>query len=161
MKKAASFITNKRLHVFIADDDPEDLEFFEMALKEISERVKITTAKNGRELLDFIQIVIPDIIFLDINMPCMNGIDCLAELRQVRHLEHVPIIMYSTATKAEHIDKSYSLGANLYIKKPVYFAAIKEELSRVLSLSLGELMPQPARDKYFIQLQQENVSSRT
>lgn len=158
MKKAASFITNKRLHIFIADDDPEDLEFFEMALKEISARVKITRAKNGQELLEFIQIVIPDMIFLDINMPCMNGIDCLAELRRLRHLEHVPIIMYSTATREEHIDQSYALGASLYIKKPVYFTHIKEELSRVLTLSLGDFMPQPPRDKYFIDLEQRNLS---
>lgn len=159
MNKAATFISNRRLHIFIADDDPEDIEFFEMALKELSSNVKITTAKNGLELLEFIQIVIPDMIFLDINMPCMNGIDCLAELRRLRHLEHVPIIMYSTAIKDEHINQSYDLGANLYIKKPVYFASIKEELSRVLALSFGDLMPQPPRDKYFIQLHQENSSS--
>ena len=156
MKNAASFIANKRLHIFIADDDPEDIEFFEMALKEISGNIKISKAKNGRELLEFVQIVIPDLIFLDINMPCMNGLDCLAELRGRRHLEHVPIIMYSTATNETHINQSYTLGANRYIKKPIHFTTIREQLSQVLALNLRDLLPQPSREKYLVNLEENN-----
>ena len=83
----------------------------------------------------------------------MNGVDCLAALRQLPHLARVPIIMYSTGTKEEHIDKTYQLGANLYIRKPQLYSSIKQELSRVLALSLRDLVPQPAREKYFVQLQ--------
>lgn len=153
MQQIDNFKSHKRLHIFIADDDQDDIEFFEIALKEISDNIKITKAKNGQELLEFIQYVIPDMIFLDINMPCMNGLDCLSELRRLSHLSQVPIIMYSTGTKPEHVDKSYTLGANLYIRKPTHYASIKEELSRVLAMSLRELIPQPAREKYVVQLQ--------
>jgi CheY-like chemotaxis protein len=151
--KGLPFITNKRLHVFLADDDPEDIDLFESALKEISSTIKITIARDGRELLEFVRIVTPDMIFLDINMPCMNGLDCLSELRRLTYLRDVPIIMYSTGTKAEHIEQSYALGANRYIKKPVYFASIKEQLSQVVALNLSDLVPQPAREKYYIDVQ--------
>jgi CheY-like chemotaxis protein len=151
-KKVHPYITNKRLHVFLADDDPEDVEHFQTALKEISSTIKITIAKDGRELLEFVRIVTPDMIFLDMNMPCMNGIDCLSELRRMEHLQHVPIIIYSTGTKAEQIDQSYALGANRYIKKPVHFASIKEELSKIVALNLSDLVPQPPRDKYLIEV---------
>ena len=63
MKTTAAFNTNKRLHIFIADDDEDDIAFFESALREISSNIKITKAKNGEELLEFVQIVIPDMIF--------------------------------------------------------------------------------------------------
>ncbi len=154
MNKKKPFISNQRLNVFIADDDPDDIEFFTAAVKAISPKIKITIAKNGLEMLEFVQIVIPDIIFLDINMPCMNGLDCLAELRRHRHLEHVAIIMYSTGIKEEHIEQSYALGANRYIKKPVYYTSLKEQLSSVFSWNLDELLSRPSRDKYFLNMDQ-------
>ncbi len=152
LNKGNSFITKKRLHVFIADDDLDDLQFFESAVKEISENVKITIAKNGLELLEFVQLVTPDMIFLDINMPCMNGLDCLAELRKLQQLREVPIIMYSTGSKEAHIDKAYSLGANRYVQKPANFSSIKDQLTEVLSLKHSDLIPQPARDKFYVSL---------
>src|SRR6186997_3477458 len=102
-----SLTNNIKLHVFIADDDPEDIDFFKLAMHEIAEDVKLTVAKNGLELLDFLKVVIPDIIFLDINMPAMNGLDCLAQIRKQPSLDMVPVIIYSTAASKADIYKSY------------------------------------------------------
>lgn len=152
MKKFSSFITSKKLHVFIADDDPEDIEFFRSALREASAEIKITTARDGMELIDFLDVVIPDMIFLDINMPCMNGIDCLTHIRSRAKLDKVPVIIYSTSADKKHIDATYELGANLYIRKPSRYTEIKDRLNKTLSLSLSDLLPQPSKEKYVLDL---------
>lgn len=140
------------MHIFIADDDPDDILFLKEAFKEISKNIKITSAKNGQELLKFVQLVIPNLIVLDINMPCMDGLDCLEELRRSKRLDHVPIIMYSTGIREEHIDRSYALGASRYIKKPTYVSSITQQMSTLVSLNMADLRSQPPRDKFFIGL---------
>ena len=147
-----SFTNNIKLHVFIADDDPEDIDFFKLALQEIAKDVKLTVAKNGLELLDFLKVVIPDIIFLDINMPAMNGLDCLAQIRKQQSLDMVPVIIYSTAASKADIYKSYILGANRFIKKPVYFDAIKKQLAQTLALNLKDLTEKSVMETYVVNL---------
>ena len=152
MAKRITLNNKKKLHVFIADDDPEDIDFFMLAMQEIAEDVKVTVAKNGLELLDFLKVVIPDIIFLDINMPAMNGLDCLAEIRTLKILDQVPVIIYSTGASKADIYKSYILGANRYIKKPAYFDAIKKQLAQTLALNLRDLSQQSAMENYVVNL---------
>lgn len=152
MSNKPFFRDSIKLHVFIADDDPEDIDFFKLALQEIAEDVKLTIAKNGLEMLDFLKVVIPDIIFLDINMPMMNGMDCLAEIRKQKSLDPVPVIIYSTGASKADIYKSYILGANRYIKKPVYFDAIKKQLAQTLALNLKDLSHISAMENYVVNL---------
>ena len=76
------YISDKSLHVFIADDDIDDVSFFKSALADIAKHIKITVAKNGDELMEFLQITTPDLIFLDINMPCKNGLIAYLKSRQ-------------------------------------------------------------------------------
>jgi CheY-like chemotaxis protein len=152
MKEKKSLNKNNKLHVFIADDDPEDIDFFRLALHEIAEDVKLTVAKNGLELLDFLKVVLPDIIFLDINMPAMNGLDCLAEIRRHKDLDKVPVIIYSTSATQADIYKSYILGANRYIKKPAYFDSIKKQLAQTLALNLRDLSQHSAMENYLVDL---------
>jgi CheY-like chemotaxis protein len=144
------YILDKSLHVFIADDDIDDVDFFKSALADIAKHIKITVASNGDELMEFLQITTPDLIFLDINMPCKNGIDCLSEIRALKKFDRTPIIMYSTTANDHHIDKTYELGANLYFEKTVSYEAIKEHLRDILSHSPNELLPKFPRDKFVI-----------
>jgi CheY-like chemotaxis protein len=152
MKKNASILANKKLHIFVADDDPDDLDIFKIIIKEISSDIKITVAKNGLELLEFLDIVVPDIIFLDINMPCMNGIDCLSEIRKQKKLDDVPVIMFSTTAEEKHINSTYVLGANLYLQKPVYTSSIHETLYKTLSLTRKDFFPQPPISRYLFKI---------
>jgi CheY-like chemotaxis protein len=152
MKKNTSFITDKKLHVFFGDDDQEDIEFFKRAISETSDDIRITIAKDGLQLLEFLQVVVPDIIFLDLNMPRMNGIDCLKEIRNQEIYKDVPVIIYSTTAEKAHIDLTYALGANMYIQKPENFTKIKDRLAKTLALSLDDLVPQPPKSKYVVNL---------
>lgn len=151
MKSSPSF-KNKKLHIFFGDDDEEDVDFFKRAIKEASAEIKITIAKDGIQLLEFLQIVLPDIIFLDLNMPRMNGIDCLKEIRNQKKFDDVPVIIYSTTAEKAHIDMTYALGANMYIQKPENFTKIKSQLAQTLSFSVNDLLQKRPQSAFVVKL---------
>ena len=124
-------LLNKKF--LLADDDADDTSLFCEALAEISSTIECHTAENGLELFELLSKPDrekPDILFLDINMPLMNGWDCLKKLKEDADLGNIPIIMYSTSSAKRDIEMAYSLGALLYLKKPENF----RELSKILEI---------------------------
>ena len=87
--------------VLCIDDDNEDLDIFEEALSEINLSFTCIKAHDGKEGLTFLKSTIPDYIFLDINMPRMNGIEVLRLIRKQSRLDKVPVIMFSTTIPNE------------------------------------------------------------
>ncbi|HWA33713.1 MAG TPA: response regulator, partial [Cyclobacteriaceae bacterium] len=86
-------------NIFLADDDVEDQEIFAEALRSIDRDVKITSARNGEAALQTLRVGLerkPDIIFLDMNMPLMNGKQLLARIKSLETYRQTPVIMYST-----------------------------------------------------------------
>src|SRR5688572_11290599 len=114
-------------NVFYVDDDADDRLLFSEAFQEIQAvsplKLNLFNAENGQAFFDLIaeSRVIPDITFLDINMPVKNGLECLAEIRATDHLKDRPVIMLSTSESENVIKKSYELGADKYIVKPPDF----------------------------------------
>lgn len=91
------------------------------------------TAENGVELFEFLSKYYPDkpdVIFLDINMPIMNGWECLRKLKDNSVYKSIPIIMYSTSSARRDIDLAYKLGVQLFLTKPEDF----RELSSILKI---------------------------
>ena len=129
---------NCKQRILLADDDEDDCILFEDALKEICpHRSNLTTANDGLRLMQLLGAPVPispDIIFLDLNMPVKNGFQCLSEIRKNDELKAIPIVIFSTTTQKEAIDKVYQDGANLYIRKPGSFAKLKNVIERVLSM---------------------------
>lgn len=127
-------------NVFYVDDDADDRFLFTEAFEEIQEQsrsqLRLIKAENGQHFFDVITSsnIIPDITFLDINMPIKNGFECLTEIRNIQKLKDRPVIMFSTSESSEIIEKSYSLGADKYIIKPPDF----EELKGVIEECLKE-----------------------
>ena len=121
---------------FIADDDPDDRELFIEALKEIDNSSICVTAPNGQDALQQLQnglTVLPDFIFLDLNMPLLSGTECLAEIKKNRDLQHVPVIIYSTSAEDRDIEKTTILGAAFFLQKPNRFDDLCKALSAILS----------------------------
>jgi CheY-like chemotaxis protein len=123
------------LHILLADDDHDDQELFQEILNELKVNTMVTVAVTGGHMLimleNFPTASLPNLIFLDINMPCQSGIDCLSKLRSTPRYNDIRIIMWSTSTADADIDNCYSRGANLYLPKDVFFklpADRKEEL---------------------------------
>ena len=126
---------NQIKHVILVDDDEDDRELFSAAIAQIAPHIHVDTFVNGRELIDFAKTNlsdIPDLIFLDVNMPLMDGIESLAALRELARFKTVPVIIYSTSDKEAYVKQAYGLGANLYIKKPDSFQETKKVLVRAL-----------------------------
>lgn len=126
------------LHVLLADDDEDDRLFFKEAFEDIKIKTKVSTVNDGVELMKYLNEPgnsLPDILFLDLNMPLKNGIECLKEIRSSPKLKDISIAIYSTSASEEDIEKTFVKGANVYIKKPNDFSTLRKILSEVISIN--------------------------
>lgn len=124
--------------ILLADDDRDDTEMFQEALEIINDDLLCYTAVNGSELLSQLQGLeeIPDLIFLDMNMPVMSGLECLKVLKEDLRYTTIPVIMISTSSHRKEMDDSLKLGALCYFVKPNDFRDLVEIL-RVITANLG------------------------
>lgn len=120
--------------IFLADDDLDDQGLFADALKDIDDGITLVTAVNGLEALAVAKALdtAPDFIFLDMNMPLMNGMQCLLELKKIPSMTDVPVIIYSTSSYKKDIEKARLAGAADYIIKPFSFSELREKIRAIL-----------------------------
>ena len=120
---------------FLIDNVPEDQEIFCLALEEIADTVQCRTAGSGPEALKLLngdRGYQPDFIFIDMNMPLMDGRECLAEVKKLSWLDEVPVYMYSTDANPRIVDEMKGLGARDLLIKPGSFKLLKDMLARLL-----------------------------
>lgn len=125
--------------VFLIDDDTDDQEIFSLAIGKASDNVTCVFANDGIDALETLrkdEEFIPDFIFIDMNMPRMNGTQCLAEIKKLERLRHVPIYMYSTSADPVSIEDNKSLGATDFIVKPSSISELTRLLKDVLQKQL-------------------------
>ncbi|MDF2436178.1 MAG: response regulator rcp1 [Bacteroidota bacterium] len=140
----------KKLHFLLADDDPDDRTFFEITLKSLSPGAKLETVKDGAELLKFLEKNkkhLPDVLFLDINMPKKNGAECLAEIKRNDDLKKLPVIMYSTSLHEDAADQFYAKGAHYYIQKGD-LNELEKLLKKVIKIFSRENIARPSREEF-------------
>lgn len=129
---------NDPIHVLLADDDEDDRLFFIDAFEEIKIKTVINTVKDGSELIDYLTqstSKLPDVLFLDLNMPRKTGIECLTEIKKMKKLENIAIAIYSTSASDKDIEDTFVKGANVYIKKPSDFTTLKKILQEVITMN--------------------------
>jgi CheY-like chemotaxis protein len=120
---------------FLIDDDIDDHELFAMALKKVNQSIELRSAKDGIEGLMKLKenaSFVPEFIFLDINMPKMNGLQCLPEIKKLDHLKDAKIIMYSTSSDEDIQRKTRQLGADDFLVKPPKLGTLVNHLNRIL-----------------------------
>jgi CheY-like chemotaxis protein len=108
----------------LADDDADDTALFCEAVMKINDKADCRTVENGKQLFTLLSssdAYLPDVIFLDINMPIMDGWESLKALRKDEKYVDIPVVMYSTSYMRKDIEKAYGLGASLFITKPESF----------------------------------------
>ncbi len=141
-------------NIFLAEDDADDRMFFEDALNAINISSQLTLSNNGLELMKNLETLTahppPDVIFLDLNMPLKNGIECLKEIRETPKLKDIPIVVFSTTASESMVEKTYSLGANCYVCKPNSHQSLKKTIEAVLELDLWEQNLRLPRDKFVL-----------
>lgn len=126
------------IHIILADDDEDDRLFFTDAFEELKINTKVNTFNDGVELMDYLnkpEAVLPNVLFLDLNMPRKNGIECLAEIKNNNRFDDIAIAIFSTSSSEEHIEETFIRGANIYIKKPSDFTTLKKVLSDVVTIN--------------------------
>jgi CheY-like chemotaxis protein len=126
------------IHIILADDDEDDRLFFTDAFEELKINTKVNTFNDGVELMNYLNqadAILPNVLFLDLNMPRKNGIECLDEIKMDEKFNDIAIAIFSTSSSEEHIEETFVRGANIYIKKPSDFAMLKKVLSDVVTIN--------------------------
>ena len=122
-------------NIWLADDDPDDCELFSSAIYEIIPSVQLQLLSNGNELLQLLdRNLLPDILFLDLNMP-NNGLDCLKEIRDVRGLKKLPVVVFSCSLNPQDMYASYGFGANLFYPKPTSLSSLINGLKDLFQMN--------------------------
>lgn len=124
--------------VYLADDDADDADLFKEAIREIAPETSCQVFHDGRELLKGLKTGdLAEMIFLDINMPVMNGWDCLREINKIPAYRSIPVIIYSTSSSKRDRTIARELGASYFYTKADSFSALKQFLNSVL---IGEVV---------------------
>lgn len=140
------------LTILLADDDEEDCLLARDALSESQVATTLRMVHDGEALLDYLYqrgayaapgaAPRPGVILLDLNMPRMDGREALAQIKADPELRRIPIVVLTTSQAEEDIYRSYDLGANSFISKPVTFDGLVEAM-RNLSTYWFEIVRLP------------------
>lgn len=138
-------------NIMLADDDTDDCLLFVEALKELNISTELTVVYNGEQVMDHLRKTeyLPDIIFLDLNMPRKNGFACLQEIKHDEKLKSIPVITVSTSFEQSVISLLYKDGAQFYIRKPNEFDKLKELIFLALKLTLTDA-PGNIKEEIFV-----------
>jgi len=144
---------DKKYKLLLADDDADDCIFFKEALEDLAVDATLATVSNGVELMKMLHsqsILLPDLLFLDLNMPLKNGFECLEEIKGDKKLRSLPVVIYSTSLNMEVMNLLYEKGAQYYIRKPGEFLKLKKVIREVLKITLHDHHTQPPIDKFIL-----------
>ena len=130
---------NLSITIFYADDDPDDLEIFRDVVDSLEGRAQLYTYDGGQELIQALSNPppIPELVFLDLNMPGKDGFQALAEIRKNSKFKQVPVIVFSTSDDSVSVERSRHLGANFYLRKPTCYQNFKKTIKNVLDLDFN------------------------
>jgi len=135
-------------HILLVEDSPQDVELIMLALKEGKVVNHIDVVNDGPDALAHLTgrgghagHDLPSVVLLDINLPKMSGLDVLREIRANRRTRHVPVVMLTSSRQQEDLLRSYDLGANSFVRKPVEFDKLVDAMQqlRIYWLLLNEL----------------------
>ncbi|MHA7056982.1 response regulator [Aquimarina sp. M1] len=125
------------LKILLADDDEDDRALFEKAIKELGLQTDLKLFINGMELIKYLRqpdTALPNVLFLDLNMPTMDGFECLKEIKDDPGLKGITVVIYSTSSSEKDIEATFLNGANIYVNKPTNFNDLKNILKKVLTI---------------------------
>src|ERR1035437_10001726 len=131
------------LNILLADDDMDDCSFFKKALKEVAISTHLTTVNDGEQLMKYLannSEQLPNILFLDLNMPRKNGFECLVEIKENETLKDLSIIIFSTSSPQDKgyelamVSNLFKLGARVYLRKPTEFNQLAQLIDHSLRM---------------------------
>lgn len=140
-------LQNQPKTILVAEDDLDDRQWIKEALIDTSAAVKVRFVEDGEDLLDLLyhrgkytaipSLAYPGLILLDLNMPRKDGREALKEIKADPRLRHIPIIILTTSKAEEDVFRTYNLGANSVILKPVTFSALQRIMQNLVQFWFG------------------------
>jgi CheY-like chemotaxis protein len=124
------------VYVLIVDDDEDDRDLFCDAVNIVDSSIQCIMARNGEEALEGLKrrtLPTPDLIFLDLNMPRLNGMQCLRALKKDSCFEHIPIVIYTTSKLKEDKKAAMQAGAAGFVTKPTSLTDLCEAITEILA----------------------------
>ncbi len=146
---------NTPIKILLADDDEGDRLLFIEAFNELEINTEIATVKNGTDLMDYLtrtDSILPDLLFLDLNMPRKNGIECLKEIKSNKNLLDISIAIYSTSSSEKDVEETFFSGANIYIQKPNDFIMLKQVLEKAVMVAYEYQDPSFNRENFLLRI---------
>ncbi len=125
----------------IVDDDDDDIAFLKEAVHQSYPHAYCLSARNGEQALKLLEnhtTRLPDIIFMDLNMPRMDGKTCLKKLKAQMRFQGIPVVIFSTSSSDKHKLETKKLGAAKFITKPTSFTI----LCKLLEDTVNEIIPE-------------------
>jgi CheY-like chemotaxis protein len=121
--------------IFLIDDDEDDQLMFKEVIESINPTLHCDTATNGKIALDKLKVIatLPDIIFLDLNMPVMNGFDFLIQIKKENALSKIPVCIFTTSNILRDKEVTKEFGAQLFLTKPNDFQVLRKKLQQIIS----------------------------
>jgi DNA-binding response OmpR family regulator len=138
-------------NIVLVDDDADDRILFIEAMDFVHPLANIFTKKDGEELMEHLSAssLEPDVIFLDLNMPRINGKECLKELRANKKYQTTPIIIFTTSLNPVDVQETFNEGATFFMRKPNSFEELKETLHNLLHSRI-KTANERSREKFVI-----------
>ena len=147
-------MTTKHHNLLLADDDIDDCIFFKDALEELPLSATLSTVNDGVQLMNYLSAKsndLPDVLFLDLNMPRKSGFECLSEIKLIDKLKALPVIIFSTSLNLEVVNLLFQKGAHYYICKPGDYDKLKKVILDAILLTSKNKLTQPTRDNFILE----------
>ena len=144
-----------KLKILLVDDDEDDRQFFADALESLDMKTELVQLINGEECLEYMEghkDDCPNLLFLDLNMPIMNGFQCLEQIRKDDVFKDVIIAIYSTSSAEKDIEDTFNKGANIYITKPSSFKDLKNSLKQVIKTNWTYHMNDFSKENFLLKV---------
>lgn len=134
--------------IVLADDDSDDSFLFNSVFEEINPAPKLTVVEDGNALLHLLNHFVPDLLFLDLEMPYKNGLECLVAIRNSDVLRSLPVVVFSSTTRPANIQTAYDMGADLFFIKPSIFSDLSKAVETILNFDWSH--PSSIKEQYCI-----------
>lgn len=144
---------SQNINIFLADDDNADCLLFKEALEELPVSVCLTIMPNGEQLIEELTNKgnkLPDVLFLDLNMPRKNGFASLGEIKRNTRLQELPVVIFTTSSELDSVKRVFRDAAHYYICKPVDFSQLKKVIYEALTLVTQENNSLPLEENFII-----------
>ena|ERR1700750_1930237 len=136
--------------ILLAEDDKDDVLLFELALKELALPYIMRHAENGEVLFVLLKDRMPYILFLDIHMPCKDGMACILEIRKNREYDKLPVVIFTSNLSDKIVEECYRNGANLYVTKTNTFNELTTKLKKVFSIDWDDYLHYPPQNQFIL-----------